>query len=109
VFENTTHRDPRVSSEVLANLGSAVVGLAVVRTKAALLLSETTQPNPDLSTRLAVPTEDLAPLGHALGLPGVCRLGAGQHKLGVSTEMLANFVQAVLAAAYIEVISPTFS
>jgi dsRNA-specific ribonuclease len=102
-YENTVHQDPRASNEVLSNLGCAVLGLVVVRAKAAHLLSESTQPDPDLATVLALPAEDLVPLGHALDLPAASRLGAGEHKLGLTTDMLANAVQAVLAAAYLQV------
>ncbi|WP_203416914.1 ATP-binding protein [Jiangella ureilytica] len=102
VYENTPHGDRRASNEVLANLGSAVLGVLAARARSARLLSSTTRPDPDLSTGLTVPDEDLVPLAHDLGLPAACRLGAGQRRLGMTTEMLANFVQGVLAAAYVQ-------
>ncbi|ONI93076.1 hypothetical protein ALI22I_00255 [Saccharothrix sp. ALI-22-I] len=102
VYENTVHKDRRASNEVLANLGSAVLGVIAARTRAAYLLSRSTRPEPDLSTGLTVPDADLVPLGYALGLPAACNLGVGQKRVGMSAEMLANFVQAVLAAGYVQ-------
>jgi hypothetical protein len=86
----------------MANLGSSVLGALAARTRAAYLLSTTARPDPTLSTGLTVPDVNLVPLGDALGLRIASRLGAGQRQHGVSVEMLANFVQAVLAAAYVQ-------
>lgn len=102
VYENTRHRDRRASNEVLANLGSAVLGVLSARTRAAHLMSETLWPDPDMSIRLTIPDEELVPVGYALHLPAACRLGAGQRSAGVSKEMAADLVQAVLAAAYLQ-------
>lgn len=100
VYENTPDRNRRASNEVLAYLGSSVLRMVTTRTRAAYLLSTTARPDPDMSTVLTLPDENLVPLGDALGLRTASRAGSGQRS--VSVEMLANFVQAVLAAAYVQ-------
>jgi dsRNA-specific ribonuclease/signal transduction histidine kinase len=102
-YENATGRDRRASNEVLANLGSSVLKTSIARTKASHLLSATLKPDPDVSTGLTLPDDELVPLGHALGLAKAARLGAGQRQHGISGEMMANFIQATLAAAWLQV------
>lgn len=102
VYENTLHKDRRVSNEVLANLGSGVLEVLMTRIRAAYLLNASTRPDPALSSNLTVPDEQLVPLSLELGLPAMSRLGAGQKQHGPTREMQANLVQAVLAAGYLQ-------
>lgn len=102
VFENTRHKDRRVSNEALANLGSGVLEVLMTRIRAAYLLNASTRPDPALSSNLTVPDEELVSLSLELNLPAMCRLGAGQRQHGPTREMQANLVQATLAAGYLQ-------
>ncbi|SCE92249.1 ATP-binding protein [Micromonospora chaiyaphumensis] len=103
VYENISRGDTRLDSNaVLANLGSAVLATCFTRTRASYLLNTSGKPDPDISLTLTLPDSDLRPLAAALGLPAAALLGAGQRTVGVSDEMAANFVQATLAAAFVQ-------
>lgn len=78
VYENTRHKDRRVSNEVLANLGSGVLEVLMTRIRAAYLLNANTRPDPALSSNLTVPDEELVPLSLELDLPAMSRLGRGR-------------------------------
>ncbi|MEU4530351.1 ATP-binding protein [Micromonospora ureilytica] len=103
VYENLTRGDTRSDSNaVLANLGSAVLGTVFTRARASYLLSASGKPDPEISLTLTLPDGDLRPLAVALRLPPSALLGVGQKAVGVSDEMAANFVQATLAAAFMQ-------
>ncbi|MEH0932152.1 ATP-binding protein [Micromonospora sp. CPCC 205558] len=103
VYENLARGDTRSDSNaVLANLGSAVLGAVFTRARASHLLSTSGKPDPEISLTLTLPDGDLRPLAVALRLPAAALLGAGQRTVGVSDEMAANFVQATLAAAFMQ-------
>lgn len=102
-YENTAEGDTeRDSNARLANLGSHVVTAALMRFKAALLLSQTTDPDPDVAVPLVLPDASLRPAFDALGLRNLARLGRGQQSLPFDDEMAANMVQAVFAASHIQ-------
>ncbi|KAB1160105.1 hypothetical protein F6X68_08480 [Micromonospora sp. AMSO12t] len=103
VYENLARGDTRLDGNaVLANLGSAVLATCFTRARASHLLNTTGKPDPDISLTLTMPDSDLRSLAAALGLPAAALLGAGQRTVGVSDEMAANFVQATLAAAFVQ-------
>lgn len=103
VYENLPGCDvKRDGNAVLALLGSAVLAACFARTRAATLLSEGTNPDPAVASALGLSRTELRPLGEALRIAEAARFGAGARKDGVSAEMIADLVQAVLAATFLE-------
>ncbi|WP_324276370.1 hypothetical protein [Blastococcus brunescens] len=87
---------------MLANLGSSVLNAAMMRRRAAVLLSRTTDPDPDVAVALTVPDAALRPMFEALGLGRLVRVSAGLRGQPLSDEIVANMVQATLAASHIQ-------
>lgn len=103
VYENLVGGDgKRDGNAILALLGSAVLTACSARTRAATLLGAGTDPDPAVASALGLSRAELRPLGEALRLPEAALLGAGARKEGVSTEMVADLVQAVLAVTFLE-------
>ena len=103
VYENVPGSDTeRDSNARLANLGSYVLIATLMRRRAAILLSQTTDPDPEVAVPVSLPDAALWPVFEALGLQPLVRVGAGLRSKPYADEMVANMVQAVLAASHIQ-------
>jgi len=103
VFENMPGGDTELDSNArLANLGSSVLIATMMRRKAALLLSQTTDPDPEVSVAVSLPDVALTPIFDALELEQLARFGGTHRNIPISVEMKANMVQATLAASHIQ-------
>jgi dsRNA-specific ribonuclease len=103
VYENMPGGDTEYDSNArLANLGSHVLIATMMRRKAALLLSQTTDPDPEVSIPISLPDVALGPIFDALGLRQLMRVGGTHRNIPISAEMISNTVQATLAASHIQ-------
>lgn len=103
VFENMPGCDTeRDSNARLANLGSYVLIATLMRRRAAILLSQTTDPDPEVSVPVSLPDAALRPVFDVFGMQGLARVGAGHRHKPYADEMVANMVQATLAASHIQ-------
>ena len=101
VYENMPDGDTeRDSNARLANLGSYVLIATLMRWRAAIHLSQTTDPDPELSVPVSLPDAALRQLFDALGLQRLARVGAGLRHKPYADEMVADMVQATLAASH---------
>jgi dsRNA-specific ribonuclease len=103
VYENVSRGDTDYDSYArLANLGSHVLIATMMRRRAALLLSQTTDPDPEVSIPISVPDMALRPIFDALGLGQLARVGGTHRNKPFPVEMIADMVQATLAASHIQ-------
>lgn len=101
VYENMPDGDTeRDSNARLANLGSYVLIATLMRWRAALHLSRTTDPDPELSVPVSLPDAALRQLFDALGLQRLARVGTGLRYKPYADEMVADMMQATLAASH---------
>jgi signal transduction histidine kinase len=103
VFENTVNRDTeRESNALLANLGSSVLSATTMRRRAANLLGQTSDPDPEVAVPVSVPDAALHRVFDTLGLQRLVRVGRGYHGRTLPDSMTSDMVQAVLAASHVQ-------
>ncbi|WP_143424938.1 ATP-binding protein [Geodermatophilus pulveris] len=102
-YENVVGGDvERHSNALLASLGSSVLTATAMRHRAAILLSQTTDPDPEVAVALTIPDAALRSLFEDLGLRRLARVGAGLRGQPLTDEIVASMVRATLAASHLQ-------